>query len=57
MKLVKLCLVVFIDDSYHAYVHVSVNQRRNVEQANLSDFETITISICEELVITSAIKK
>ena len=43
-------LVVFIDDLYHAYAPVFVIQRRNVEQAKLSDSEIITISVCGELV-------
>ena len=45
-----LVVFVFIDDLYHAYAPASVTQRRNVEQAKLSDSEIITISICGELV-------
>ena len=45
-----LVVFVFIDDLYHAYAPSSVTQRRNVEQAKLSDSEIITISICGELV-------
>ena len=45
-----LVVFVFIDDLYHAYAPTSVTQRRNVEQAKLSDSEIITISICGELV-------
>lgn len=44
-----LVVFVFIDDLYHAHAPTSVTQRRNVEQAKLSDSEIITISICGEL--------
>ena len=45
-----LVVFVLIDDLYQTYAPVSVIQRRNVEQAKLSDSEIITISICGELV-------
>ena len=45
-----LVVFVLIDDLYQTYAPVSVTQRRNVEQAKLSDSEIITISICGELV-------
>ena len=44
-----LVVFVLIDDLYQTYAPVSVIQRRNVEQAKLSDSEIITISICGEL--------
>ena len=44
-----LVVFVLIDDLYQTYAPVSVTQRRNVEQAKLSDSEIITISICGEL--------
>ena len=44
-----LIVFVLIDDLYQTYAPVSVTQRRNVEQAKLSDSEIITISICGEL--------
>ena len=45
-----LVVFVLIDDLYQTYAPVSVIQRRNVEQAKLSDSEIITISICGKLV-------
>ena len=44
-----LVVFVLIDDLYQTDAPVSVIQRRNVEQAKLSDSEIITISICGEL--------
>ena len=44
-----LIVFVLIDDLYQTYAPVSVTQRRNVEQAKLSDSEIITISICGKL--------
>ena len=45
-----LIVFVLIDDLYQVYAPTSITQRRNVEQAKLSDSEIITISICGELV-------
>ena len=44
-----LVVFVLIDDLYQTYAPVSVTQRRNVEQAKISDSEIITTSICGEL--------
>lgn len=45
-----LLVYTVIDDLYQQFVPVSVSQRRNVNNAKMSDSEIITLSICGDLI-------
>ena len=49
-----LLVYTMIDDLYQKVVPVSVSQRRNVNTAKMSDSDSITLSICGELVVTAS---
>ena len=42
-----LLVYTIIDDLYQQFVPASVSQRRNVDNAKMSDSEIITLSICD----------